>query len=192
MNTLIVYAHPGHSGHHGYLLNQVQSILDNKKIGYELLDLYKLKYDPILQSEELGGINNQKISEDSVSYQEKIKNSDKLIFIFPTWWQGMPAILKGFFDKVFCSGFAFIYKNGIPIALLKEKRAVVFSATGSPQLINRFLLGNRGMRIIIKNILGFCGIKAKGYTMGSALKLTDKHKKRLISIADEMVDNLYK
>lgn len=191
MDTLIVYAHPGHSGHHGYILSQVQAILDNKKIRYETLDLYKLNYDPILQSEELGGLNNQKISVDSMAYQEKINNAQRLIFIFPTWWQGMPAILKGFFDKVFCSGFAFIYKDSLPVALLKDKKAVVFSATGSPELINRFWLGNRGMKVIIRDILRFCGIKAKGFTIGSAFQLTEKHKRRLISIADEMVANLY-
>jgi NAD(P)H dehydrogenase (quinone) len=192
MNTLIVYAHPGHAGHHGYFLDQIKTILDNKKIVYEVLDLYALNYDPILKIEELGSRTAHKISEVTLDYQEKVKNADKLIFIYPTWWQGMPAILKGFFDRVFASGFAFVYKGGLPVALLKGKKAAVFSATGGPKIINKFLIGDRGMKIIVKNILGFCGIKAKGFSVGSARELTDGHKKQIITEASAMVSYLYK
>lgn len=191
MNTLIIYAHPGHAGHHGYLLDQVISILDNKNITYEVLDLYALNYDPILKVEELSSRATHKISEIILDYQEKVKNADKLIFIYPTWWQGMPAILKGFFDRVFASGFAFMYKNGLPVALLKGKKAAVFSATGGPKIINKFLLGERGMKVITKNILGFCGIKAKGFSVGSARELNDNHKKQIITVASSMVSYLY-
>lgn len=192
MNTLIIYAHPGHTGHHGYFLDQVISLLDNKNIAYEVLDLYALNYDPILKADELGSRATHKISEITLDYQEKVKNADKLIFIYPTWWQGMPAILKGFFDRVFSSGFAFIYKGGLPVALLKGKKAAVFSATGGPKIINKFLLGERGMKIIIKNILGFCGIKAQGFSVGSARELNDNHKKQIITVANSMVSYLYK
>jgi NAD(P)H dehydrogenase (quinone) len=192
MNTLIIYAHPGHTGHHGYFLDQLISVLDNKNITYEVLDLYTLNYDPILKAEELGSRATHKISEITLDYQEKVKNADKLIFIYPTWWQGMPAILKGFFDKVFASGFAFMYKGGLPVALLKGKKAAVFSATGGPKIINKFLLGERGMKVITKNILGFCGIKAKGFSVGSARELNDNHKKQIITVASSMVSYLYK
>ncbi|MFZ2310168.1 MAG: NAD(P)H-dependent oxidoreductase [Patescibacteria group bacterium] len=192
MNTLIVYAHPTHTGHHGYFLDQLISVLDNKNIDYEVLDLYNLNYDPILKAEELGSRTTHKINETTLDYQEKVKNADKLIFIYPTWWQGMPAILKGFFDRVFASGFAFIYKGGLPVALLKGKKAAVFSATGGPKVINKFLLSERGMKVITKNILGFCGIKAKGFSIGSARELNDNHKKQIITVASSMVSYLYK
>jgi NAD(P)H dehydrogenase (quinone) len=192
MNTLIVYAHPSHTGHHGYFLDQVTSVLDNKNIAYETLDLYALNYDPILKAEELGSRTTHKISKITLNYQEKIKSADKLIFIYPTWWQGMPAMMKGFFDQVFSSGFAFMYKNGLPVALLKGKKAAVFSATGGPKIINKFLLGERGMKVITKDILGFCGIKAKGFSIGSARELNNSHKKQIITTASELVSYLYK
>lgn len=192
MNTLIVYAHPGHTGHHGYLLDQLKTVLDNKNIVYEVLDLYALGFDPILKAEELRLRNDYKVSNDVEKYQEKIKKADKLIFIYPTWWQSLPAILKGFFDRVFSAGFAFEYKNGLPVALLKGKTAAVFSATGGPKIINKFIVGDRGMKIIVKNILGFCGIKAKGFSIGSARALTDNHKKQIITMVSSMVSYLYK
>jgi putative NADPH-quinone reductase len=43
------------------------------------------------------------------SIQEKIKNSEELIFVFPVWWGSMPAVMKNFFDSVFITGFAFEY-----------------------------------------------------------------------------------
>ena len=47
---------------------------------------------------------------DMKPYRDLLSWADQLIFIFPTWWSGMPAILKGFIDRVFVAGFA--YQNG--------------------------------------------------------------------------------
>ena len=108
----------------------------------------------------------------------------------------MPAILKGFFDRVFSSGFAFkyapvipskmmpffekifrIFSNrfdyGIPIGLLRDKKAIVFMTTGSPKVISYPLTGNRFIKIIKKDILGFFGIRSKIYHIGNCRKLND-------------------
>lgn len=189
MNTIIIYAHPSHSGHHGYFLEQLRTLLDNKNIAYEVLDLYALNFDPTLKSEELYSLEK---NNNTKTYQEKIKNADKLVFIYPTWWQGMPAILKGFFDRIFSAGFAFEYRNHLPFGLLKGKLAAVFSATGGPAVINKFIIGETAMKVINKNILGFCGIKSKGFTIGSARELSDNHKKQIINIASSVITYLYK
>lgn len=193
MKTLIVYSHPHHNGHHGYFLEQLLLILLNKKIEYEVLDLYALSFDPVLKAEEI--IRGENFVTDVLikNFQDKITEAEKLIFIFPVWWQNMPAILKGFFDRVFSGGFAFRYKkSGLPEGLLTGKRAAVFSATGSPKIVNKLIFSNRAMKIVIKDILSFCGIKAKGYSIGSARTLNDKNKKEIIREVSKVVDYLYK
>ena len=192
MKTLIIYAHPTHLGHHGYFLEELKIVLNNKKIDYSILDLYALNYDPVLRAEDLNFLPDYKISEITRSYQEKVIAADNLIFIYPTWWQGMPAILKGFIDKVFAAGFAFEYRKSMPRGLLNGKRAAVFSATGGPKMINKFIIGDKGMKLMLNNILKFCGFEAKGFSVGSARTLNDHQKKQIITEVSKMVLYLYK
>lgn len=175
---LIIYAHPNKDGHCGYILQQVQKELASKKIEYTLLDLYNEHYDPVLKSEEHYTSGHKIVAEDTARYQKMLLENDKFIIIFPTWWNGAPAILKGFFDRTVTSGFAYRYVNGIPRGLLKGK-AVVFTTTGGAEIIERLILGARGLKVVVKDTLGFCGIKAKGVMIGKALRLTDENKKRI-------------
>lgn len=88
----------------------------------------------------------------------------------------MPAILKGFFDKILISGFGFKYnKHGIPIKLLKDKKATIITTSGGPK-IYYFMFDNRMKKNISKDILGFCGIKIKYYQFYNAKKLDDEYK----------------
>jgi len=86
----------------------------------------------------------------------------------------MPAILKGFFDRVITPRFAFKYEGLIPKGLLKGKKAIVFFTTGGPTPFYK-LTGNQPKRNITM-ILKFCAIKTKVYQFGSAKKLTKDRK----------------
>jgi NAD(P)H dehydrogenase (quinone) len=98
----------------------------------------------------------------------------------------MPAMMKGFFDRVFVGGFGFVYKHGVPIGLLKLKKAAVFSTTGAPHWYSYFLQ-RQSTRVATREILAFCGMQARGFLLGSAMKLTDKNKKRLEQAAAKIV-----
>lgn len=184
---LIIYAHPNKRGHCGYALQKVQEILGQKNEKCEVLDLYEMKFNPILTNEE---IYDKKISDDVFAIQEKIKANNKLIIIYPTWWGGTPAILKGFFDRVLSHGFAYKYTDKFPVGLLKGKKASVITSTGAPSLITIFLYGNRNLKTVIKNTLNFCGIKAKGFLIGNASEFNDKQKVKIEKIAEKAVDFL--
>ena len=183
---LIIYAHPGHDGSHAYFLEQIKEILkDKQQANYEVIDLYAINYNPVLQYSELYSAGRREVSPENLAFQEKIKAADCLLFIYPTWWQNMPAILKGFMDRVFVSGFAFVYKLGVPIGLLKNKKAAVFSATGGPRLYSRFFVKDQSVSVLTKDILAFAGIKARGFSVGSSSKLTEVNKPRLRKIAEK-------
>jgi putative NADPH-quinone reductase len=88
----------------------------------------------------------------------------------------MPAVLKGFIDKVFTAHFAFKFvtmpviskiMGGIPRPLLKGKKAVVFLTTGSNWIAWWFFLRRRARKLMLTDILGFFGIKARVYHLGS-------------------------
>lgn len=172
---LIIYAHPNKEGHCGYILKKVQEELNSRKIDFKLLDLYEKNYDPIMKPEEHYTSGHKLIARDTAEYQKLFLENDKFIVIFPTWWNGTPAILKGFFDRTLTNGIFYKYVNGVPRGLLKG-RAVVFTTTGGPEILERLVLGARGLKAVTKDTLKFCGIKSKGVMIGRALRLTDEMK----------------
>jgi NAD(P)H dehydrogenase (quinone) len=170
--NLIIYSHPSKNGHCGVILDQVVKNLKKSKQKFELLDLYAMKYNPIVSLKELNPKGGVFPSKESIKFQEKISKANKLIFIYPVWWGVMPAILKGFFDRVLTAGFAYNYVNHIPKGCL-NKKAIVFMTSGSPKLILT-IMGNRPKKNIARDILGFCGVKTKVYQFCSARNLNSK------------------
>ena len=190
MKTLIIYSHPNIQGYCSYLLELVEGDLKTKNVEYDLIDLYKINYDPVLHENELYSSGNHDISPQNLDFQEKIKGSNNIIIISPIWWASVPAILKGFFDKVFTSGFAFRYtKNGLPQKLLKEKNAVVFLTSGGPKIFFT-LLGNPAKQMIKSKTLEFCGIKTKVYQIYKATKLDDVKKIKIEKLVKNGLNNL--
>lgn len=187
--VLIIFSHPSHGGHNGYLLQQITSKLDAKKTEYEIIDLYAINYNPVLQNSELYSSNRRALSPENEEMQIKIKNAKYLIFIYPTWWQGPPAILKGFIDRVFTGSFAFTYKNGLPHGLLPNKKAAIFTSSGSPKLIYSLFFGSSSLKFLSKNTLPLCGIKCKGFHLGSARKL-ENNKNKLDKISHKIIKYL--
>jgi NAD(P)H dehydrogenase (quinone) len=171
MQTLIIYAHPETKGHCSTILKYVKYYLKKQNKKYEILDLYKLNYNPILEAEEHYTAGNRKISKQNKEIQNKIKKANHLIFIYPIWWGTMPAILKGFFDRILTPRFAYIYEDALPKGLLTHTKATIFITSGSPE-IYKYIQLKRPQWHIQKDILKFCGIKSKLYQIGSARKLT--------------------
>jgi NAD(P)H dehydrogenase (quinone) len=183
---LIIYAHPNHESHSGYMLEQITKKLKEKNESFEIIDLYALNYNPVLQNEELYSSGRKKISSQNQEFQRQIKEAKKLIFIYPTWWQNLPAILKGFLDRVFTAGFAFRYQNGIPLPLLIGKKAAVFTPSGGPAFYTKLFTGSSSLNVLIKHVLRFTGIRTKGFGIGNARKL-ENNKGRVEKMADQIL-----
>jgi NAD(P)H dehydrogenase (quinone) len=179
MKTVIIYAHPNHESHAQTTLELVEKKLKTKDEEYEVIDLYKLKFDPVLSSEDLYEYKTKGVAKDILRMQKKIKDSNHIIAIYPIWWNGMPAIMKGFIDRVFTSGFAFKYTGKMPQGLLTGKRATVFVSTGSKKWITYLFLGNRFKKNTTRDIFGFCGINTKVYHVDDAYTLNDKQKEKI-------------
>lgn len=113
MKNLIIYAHPDkEKSHCSKVLNFLISQISEKKEDYQLIDLYSDKFNPCLEMPDLRSKNP--IDSLAISYQNSIKSSEKIFFIYPIWWYTYPAIVKGFFDKVFTPGFAYKFRKMAP------------------------------------------------------------------------------
>jgi len=180
---LIVYAHPGTDGHNAEILKRLKKTLESKKISPELIDLYADKFDPVMYSHEhyTAGPECREINTQCKGYQQKILAADHVVVICPVWWGAAPAILKGFFDKVFTSHFAYRYEKkwwspiAIPIKLLKGRKGTLILTAGALLPVHLIFQFWSAPTSIAYNTLNFCGIKTRTFFLGGARRVQDSN-----------------
>lgn len=159
MKTLVIYAHPYDKSFNHFVFEKVQEIVKAKKNELDVIDLYKDNFDPVMRSSDLRvfskGEYADKLAED---YANRIAKADELIMVFPIWWYGEPAILKGFYDKVFLKGKAYHEVDHQLVGLLNIKKATILTtATIDKEVFN--YLGNPIENVLIKGTLAMVGVK---------------------------------
>ncbi|WP_223585312.1 NAD(P)H-dependent oxidoreductase [Sphingobacterium sp. GVS05A] len=130
MKHLIIYAHPNQESLNGQFKQAIEKILVQQKQDVIVRDLYTLGFDPVLSLEDMTGQRKGIVNEFIKNEQEYIKWADIVTFIYPIWWTGMPAIMKGYIDRVFSYGFAYRYDQGIQKGLLTGKQAIILNTHG--------------------------------------------------------------
>ncbi|OJU45886.1 MAG: NAD(P)H dehydrogenase [Bacteroidales bacterium 45-6] len=122
----IVFSHPWHGSFNKAILDTITAKLAVEKREFEVIDLHKDGFNPVFSEAELSVYNQGKALDPLVlRYQEYIGKTDQIVFIFPNWWNTIPGILKGFFDKVLLKDFAFNYEGGFNPLLSINKTLVV-------------------------------------------------------------------
>ena len=116
-----------------------------------------LSFDPNLGKGFKGG---QALEPDLVKAQEDIAWSQHIVIVHPVWWSDLPAVLKGFIDRVFLPGFAFKYHSKGPFwdKLLKGRSGHVIYTQDSPGWYYRLFLGRPTVKSLKKGLLEFCGV----------------------------------
>ncbi len=143
-----------------------------RKAGHEVrtLNLAEMKFDAILHDDYK---RTENLESDLVKAKENIKWADHLVFIYPTWWGTMPALLKGFIDRVFLPGFAYQYPrkarrfNPFPQRLLKGKSARIITTVGGSKLLYMFFTnpGTWGLRNFVLYFSGIRPVRAIIFSM---------------------------
>jgi NAD(P)H dehydrogenase (quinone) len=157
MKYLIIYAHPNPKSFNHAILERLQKTLKDAGRSYEVRDLYALKFNPALSRKELELMPQGKAPKEIKEEQQHIKDADVVVFIYPIWWSAMPAILKGYIDRVFSEGFAFAIDGDRLKGLLGGKKAIVINTTGAPRDVLVGAGGEDAMRAMVDHaILEFC------------------------------------
>lgn len=184
MKVLVIYAHPNKESFNGAVLDNIQHGLESGKHEYKILDLYAEEFDPVLKfsnHEERKNLHNDSATK---KYRDLVTEAEHVIFIYPVWWYGPPAILKGFIDRVFVTGFAYTNVGRIPKGLLTNKTAWVITTTGSPKWYTGLFRLNADWFIMKRAVLKFVGFKkVKRMAFGNitSAKLS-KRKKWLLNL----------
>jgi putative NADPH-quinone reductase len=106
MHILIIFAHPTRHSFCGSILTEVLTEFAAREHEVEVLDLYAEGFNPVLSRPEWQAYETC-LSGDIQPYADQIRRSDGLVWIFPTWNYGLPAILKGYLDRVWKPNVAF-------------------------------------------------------------------------------------
>ncbi|MGH1539239.1 MAG: NAD(P)H-dependent oxidoreductase [Arenicella sp.] len=165
MKCLIVIAHPLDDSFCRQLSQYVENKL--KQIGHEVAveDLYSGSFEPALTVAERKSYYGEKYDSSSIAPQvNRLQETEALVLLFPTWWFGFPAMLKGWFDRVWGPGIAYDHASDygpIQPRLDNLKRVLVVTTLGSPWWVDRLLLRQPVKRIMKLALLGACAKKSK-------------------------------
>lgn len=128
--------------------------------GHELreLTLARLAFDPLLHQ---GYRGEQPLEADLLAAQADILWAEHLVFVYPIWWGSVPALLKGFLDRVLLPGFAFRYHKGkaFPEGLLKGRSADLLVSMDTPPWYFRWFYRQPGIWQMKTTTLEFCGVR---------------------------------
>ena len=122
MKHLLVYAHPNKESFSHAILERCLETLSRLGAQVEVRDLYAMGFNPVYGLDDMGPVNKDHLPNDVILEQSYIKECDKITIISPIWWGYLPAILKGYFDRVFTEGFAYHQVDNQTIGLLSDKK----------------------------------------------------------------------
>lgn len=167
MKSLIILANPNSESSATFIAQTYSDLQTKKWNQIEIMDLYK--------SQQIPYLDTTLTTKPAVVefYQNKVKEADEIVFVFPVRRGDAPAILKNRFDNVMSTWFAYVYKNGRPVWLL-EKKAKMFITCDGPKIF--FSLFPISIKYFWKFMrLGFCWIKMTNFILFDRMRSKKKN-----------------
>jgi len=163
MKCLLVTAHPLQDSLCISLAKRAEAILSAQGHTVTVLDLYAKGFAPALTAEERRALYDTTAPADDTAEMTELKAqlsaAEALVLVFPTWWFGLPAILKGWFDRVWVTGVAYHHApdlKAIKPGLLTLRKTLVITTLGSPWWVDLLVLRRPVRRVLKSAILGAC------------------------------------
>lgn len=175
-NILIINGHPNKDSINFALAEAYFKGATEAGANISLIHIADLTFNPNLQ---FGYRQRMELEPDLLSSLEKIKAADHLVWFHPIWWGGMPAMMKGFIDRLFLPGIAFQYRENSVWwdKLLKGKTARIITTLDQPSWYYRLFFGRPSVNQLKKSVLQFCGINPVKVTyVGVVKKSTEKQR----------------
>lgn len=138
--VLVVYCHSNPKSFTRAVLDEALEGLRETDCAVELVDLYAERFDPVLVVDETHRRRDLDKVESTQKYRDQLARCDAVVFVYPVWWGGFPAMLKGYIDRVFVSGLAYSFRGRpadavLPDGLMRGKQAHFFYTLDSPSLV---------------------------------------------------------
>lgn len=180
-NILIINAHPNTDSLNFAIAQAYKKGAETAGATVEIINIGELKFNPNLSH---GYKQRIELEPDLLMAWEKIKQAHHLVWVHPVWWGGLPAITKGFIDRLFLPGMAFKYKPNSLFwdKLLKGKTARIITTMDQPQWYYRWFYKQPSINQLKKTVLEFCGISPVRVTAFGPIKTsTQKQQTKWLS-----------
>lgn len=163
MRVLMVYCHPDPESLAAAARDRAMAGLRAGGHEVRLTDLYADGFDPTMSAEERRTHTEPGIMPELQSYADDLQWAEALVLVYPTWWSGQPAMLKGWIDRVWVAGVAWVLPEGADVLkplLHNIRRIVVVTSHGSSKLMNS-LEGETGKRTAFRSIRAMCSRRTR-------------------------------
>ena len=159
MKIHLIIDHPDSNSFNHSIMNAFIKGIDTSRHSLDILDLHADHFNPGMNKEEIAGYGRGEWLDPQVhDYQQRLRSADYLALFFPIWWIVMPAMMKGWMDKVLLPGFAFT-KGANPDPLLTHiKTAAIFTTTAVDDETHHKNFNNALDWVLCKGTLNFIGI----------------------------------
>lgn len=154
MRILLVYAHPVEGSFASVLRDTAVAALRDAGHEVDLCDLYAEGFEAALSCGERLAYHTVPANQAGVAHHvERLRQAEGIVLVFPSWWYGMPAILKGWFDRVWLPGVAFEFGPQAIRPLLSNLRLFgVVTTTGAPGWFTRLYMGNPNRKVLLRGL----------------------------------------
>ena len=190
MRHLLVFGHPQRRSYSGWALERLAGQLASRP-GHRatIRDLSREPLPPALSAAEYADSRAGRFAPEVRREFDRVLDHETLTLVFPLWWMGFPAILKGWLDRVLAYGLAYELDGETPVPKLAPRRAATLVTLGTPLAEYE----RDGSRAALEHTWGehifrFCGLEPAGYAwLDDAVRanatLRGEHERRIDALA---------
>lgn len=193
MKAVVIYAHPNPVSFVAAVVTVVEEELLNKGVEVRIKDLYGMNFNPVLSEEDFRGYHTGNLIQDIKQEQDDIAWADIVVMVAPVWWYSVPAMLKGYIDRVFSLGFAYEYTSNGPRGMLTGKKGLLITTSGADEKTAKAT----GMLDAIedslgKGLFGFSGFAEHRYkNLFAVPTVSDADRKEMLTQIRELTRNFF-
>jgi len=188
--VLIINGHPDKQSYNYALSEAYKNGASKTSAIIDTINISDLDFNPNLS---FGYRQRTELEPDLKEAIDKIKKADHIVWVFPLWWAGLPALMKGFIDRTFLPGitFEFIEGKAAPIGLLKGKTSRIIITTDTPKWYDYIVMKRPILKQFKKGTLEYCGTGPVKVTyispiISSSLDARNKWLKKVIKLGEKL------
>ncbi|WP_028980429.1 NAD(P)H-dependent oxidoreductase [Sporocytophaga myxococcoides] len=181
MRTAIVFNHPYEKSYCNAILEAVTNGIKKGKHEVDLIHLDNDGFNPVMSKADLKAfVEHQPIDPLVIDYNKRLEKADHLIFIFPIWWDLMPAMTKGFIDRVLCPGVVYDHHPrgfGLVPLLKNLKSVTIITTMNKPKIMYSLFIGNLIKKAMLRSVFKTMGYKNVNWISFASVKSVSQEKR---------------
>jgi len=195
MRVAIVFNHPYEGSYCNAILNTVIRGLQKAQHEIDVIHLDNEGFNPVMTAADLRAFKDRKpVDPKVIEYKQRLDDADHLVLIFPIWWELMPAMTKGFIDKIIFPGVAYDYTQsgyGMKPLFTKIKSVTVITTMNTASIVYRLIFGNAVRKAVMTGTFWKTGFKKRKWiNLGMVKLVSDKKRKKWLAKIEKRFEKL--